>query len=81
MSTSRGIWETLSLLQGMSLELFETNELQRRRMSGFENYRRRNIVFERIFPAGNTHAPFVARFQSRKTPFRMRRNEIIPVEH
>jgi len=38
-------------------------------------------MFERVFPAGDADAPFVTRFQSRKTPFGMRCDEIVSIEH
>src|SRR5437588_8476112 len=38
-------------------------------------------MIERVFPAGDAHAPFVARFQSRETPLRMRRDQVVPIEH
>ena len=41
----------------------------------------RAIMIQRAFPARYAHAPFVARLQSGETPFRVWRNQIIPVEH
>ena len=38
-------------------------------------------MIKRIFPARDAHAPFVARFQPRESEFRMRRNQIIAVQH
>ena len=49
-------------------------------MSCFQDHWRRHVMFERVFPAGNTHAPFVAWFQAWKTPFRMWRDQIVSVE-
>ena len=40
-----------------------------------------HVVFERILPARNAYAPSVARLESRETPFRMRRDEVIPIEY
>jgi catechol 2,3-dioxygenase-like lactoylglutathione lyase family enzyme len=39
------------------------------------------VVIQRAFPARDAHAPFVARFESGKAEFRMRRDEIIAIEH
>ena len=50
-------------------------------MSRFEVDRRGAIMVERRFPASNANAPFVAWFESGKSPFRDRRDEIIAVEH
>ena len=50
-------------------------------MRRFEIDRRGGIVFERLFPARYANAPTIARFQSRKTPFRMRRDQIVSIKH
>jgi len=39
------------------------------------------MVVQRVFPAADAHAPFVARLESRESPLRTRRNEIISIEH
>jgi len=38
-------------------------------------------MVQSVFPARDAHAPFVARFESWEAEFRMRRNQIIAVEH
>ena len=38
-------------------------------------------MVQRVFPARDAYAPFVARFQSGEAEFRMRRNQIIAVEN
>src|SRR5437763_16977076 len=40
-----------------------------------------NIVVKRVFPARDANAPFVAGFKPGKPPFRVRGDEIVPVEH
>ena len=50
-------------------------------MGGFEIDRSGAIAFERGFPSGDANAPFVARFESRKSPFRNWGDEIVAVEH
>jgi hypothetical protein len=43
-------------------------------------HRRRAIVIQRAFPAGDAHAPFVAGLQSRKTPLWMRSDQVVSVQ-
>ena len=50
-------------------------------MRCFKINRRGAIMVQRAFPARDAYAPLVARFQSRETPFRMRRDKVISVEH
>jgi hypothetical protein len=38
-------------------------------------------MFERILPSRHAHAPFVARLESGKIPFRVRCHEIVAIEH
>src|SRR6266480_5501651 len=38
-------------------------------------------MIERVFPARDAHAPFVARFQPRETPLRTGRDQVVPIEH
>jgi hypothetical protein len=40
-----------------------------------------DIVVERVFPARDANAPFVAGFEPGKAPFRMWGDQIVPVEH
>jgi hypothetical protein len=47
----------------------------------FEINRGGAIVIKRAFPARHAHAPFVAGFESGEAEFRMRRNQIISIEH
>lgn len=50
-------------------------------MGCFEIDRRGAVVLERGFPARNTNTPFVAGFESWKSPFGNGCDEIVPVEH
>jgi len=50
-------------------------------MRGLEINRRRESALERVAPSRHANAPAVAWLQSRKTPFRMGRDEIVAVEH
>src|SRR5262245_61766762 len=38
-------------------------------------------MIERVFPTRDAHAPFVARFQPREAPLRMRRDQVVSIEH
>jgi hypothetical protein len=71
----------LQELQSIRFQIFQRHKLKRARMRRLQINRRGAIVFERRFPARNAHAPFVARFQSRKSPFRNRCDQIVPVQH
>jgi len=71
----------MRLFQRIRLQVFETDEFEGRRVRGFEINRSRAVSFKRGFPARNANAPFVARFQSRESPFRNWRNQIVAVEH
>src|SRR5689334_17551812 len=50
-------------------------------MGGFEVDRGCPIVVERVFPARHADAPFVARLETRKTPFWLRCYQIVAVEY
>src|SRR3982751_5781998 len=50
-------------------------------MGGLKVDRGRAIVIHRALPASHTHAPLVTRFQSGEAPFRMRRDQIVSVQH
>lgn len=50
-------------------------------MGGFKVDRRGAVALERFFPARNTNTPAIARFQTGKAPFGMRRDEIVSIEH
>jgi len=50
-------------------------------MRCFEINRCGDAVFERVFPTRHAHAPLVARLEPGKTPFRMRCNQIVSIEH
>ncbi len=41
----------------------------------------RDAVLQSVFPTRDANAPLLARLQSGKPPFRMRRDQIVPVEH
>jgi len=43
--------------------------------------RRGAVVIERRFPARNTNAPAITGLQTGKTPFRMRRDQVVSIEH
>jgi hypothetical protein len=47
---------------------------------GFEIDRRRDVMFQRVFPSRYAHAPFVARFQSGESPFWMGCHQIVPIQ-
>ena len=65
----------------MRLQLFQCDEFERRGVRCFKINRSCAVVIKRAFPARHTHAPFVARFQSGKTPLWMRRDKIVSIEH
>jgi hypothetical protein len=50
-------------------------------VSRFEVNRRGNSVVERFLPARHANAPSVSGLQARKFPLRVRRNEIISLQH
>src|SRR5260370_40348312 len=50
-------------------------------MRGFKIDRSGAVVIKRAFPARDADAPLIARLQSGEAPFRMRRDEIVSVEH
>ena len=50
-------------------------------MRRFEIDRRGAAAFQSGLPARDADTPAIARFQSRKTPFRHWRHEIVPVEN
>jgi hypothetical protein len=50
-------------------------------MGGFKIDRGGAVMVERIFPARDAHAPFIARFEPRETPLRMRRDQVVSIEH
>jgi hypothetical protein len=65
----------------MRLELFKSHKLESRGMSCLQDNGRGDVVLQRVFPTGDADTPFVARLQSRKTPFRVRCYQIVTVEH
>src|SRR5437016_4098035 len=75
-STARG-----SLFERVRLKFFKGDELERRTMRCFKVNRGRAVVIKRVFPARDAHAPFVTRFESRKSVFWMRRDQVIPIKH
>ena len=40
-----------------------------------------DAVVERFFPTGHADAPFVARLEPGKFPFRMRRDQVVSLQH
>ena len=49
-------------------------------MCRFQIHRRSAVVIQRAFPAGDAHTPSVAWLQSRKTPLRMRSDQVVSIE-
>ena len=68
------------LFQSVRLQLLKANELQSRRMRGLEVHRCSDIMFECVFPSGDANTPLVAGFEPGKTPFRMRRDEVVSIK-
>jgi hypothetical protein len=68
------------MLHRVRLQFFERNKLERGGVSGFQINRSGQTSLERSFPARDTDAPFVARFQTREAPFRMRRDQIVSIQ-
>ena len=64
----------------MRLKLLDADELERRRMRGLQNDRRGHVMFERILPPRHANTPFVARFESRKSPFRMGSDQVVAIQ-
>src|ERR1700730_5288760 len=50
-------------------------------MGGLEINRAGNAVVERFLPTGHADAPFVARLKPGKFPFRMRRDQVVSLQH
>ena len=50
-------------------------------MGCFKIDRRGAVVIKGRFPTRDADAPFIARFESGKSPFRHRRDQIITIEH
>src|SRR3989442_7886696 len=65
----------------MRLEFFERNEFERGGVGRFKIDRGGATVVERIFPARDADAPFVARLEPRKSPLWNRCDEIISIEY
>ena len=63
------------------MKIFQRHEFEGGSVGCFEINRRRAVVVERGFPARNADAPFVAGFESGKSPLRNRRDQIVPVEN
>src|SRR6266480_1350881 len=72
---------TGSAFQRIRLQIFEGDELERGGVRCFKIDRGRATVIKRSFPARDADAPFITRFQAGETPFRMRRDQIVSVEH
>src|SRR5580765_6139465 len=62
------------------LQFFQRDELERRSMRCFQIHRRRAVVIQRAFPAGDAHTPLVAWLQSGKTPLRMRCDQVVSIQ-
>ena len=65
----------------MRLQLFERNKLERGRVTRFQVNRPGPTALERSFPARDADAPSIARLQAGKTPFRVGRDKIVPIEN
>src|ERR1700680_4066793 len=50
-------------------------------MRGFKVNRCSSPALERFFPARDTNAPAIARFQPGEAPFGMRGNKVVSIEH
>src|ERR1700746_49085 len=50
-------------------------------MGGFQIHRSGTVVIQCVFPARDADAPFVAWFQPRETPLRMRRDQVVSIEY
>jgi len=62
-------------------QVFQRNEFQRGGVRGFKIDRGRAIVIKRAFPTRDADAPFVTGLESGKSPFRLRRYQIVSIEH
>ena len=49
-------------------------------MRSFQIHRRRAVMIKRAFPARDAHTPLIPRFQSGKTPLRVRRDQVVSVQ-
>ena len=70
-----------SVFKRVRLEIFQRDKLQGRRMCCLQIDRWRDAAFERVHPSSHAQTPSISRFQPRKSPFRMRRHEVIAVEN
>jgi hypothetical protein len=64
----------------VSLQFFQGNEFDSGAVGCLQINGRGTIVFERGFPARDAHAPLVTWFQTGKSPFRARRDQVVSVE-
>ena len=64
-------------LEGVRLQIFQRDKLERVKMRGFEDDLRSHARIERLDPASDAEAPAVARRQSRKIVMRHGRGEVI----
>ena len=65
----------------MRLQFFKRNKLERGRVTRFQINWSGPAALERSFPARDANAPSVARLQSGEAPFRMGRDQIVPIEN
>src|SRR5712691_929717 len=49
-------------------------------MRCFHVHERRAVVIKRAFPARDAYTPLVTRLQSRKTPLRTRRDQVVSIQ-
>lgn len=66
--------------QRVRLQFFERDKLERGSVTRFQINRPGQTSLERSFPARNTDAPSVARLQAGEAPFRMGRDEVVPIQ-
>src|SRR5205814_191531 len=80
-STAAAVQLLSGLRYRMRLEFFQRDKLERGSMRCFQIHRRRAVVIQRAFPAGDAYTPLVARVQSGKTPLWMRCDQVISIQH
>src|SRR5436309_4661967 len=78
-STAASVQLLLGPRYRVRLQFFQCDELERGSMRRFQIHRRRAVVIERAFPAGDAHTPLIAWLQSGKTPLRTWCDQIVSV--
>lgn len=67
--------------ESVGFEVVKADKLKGGGVRCFEVDRRSNAAPQRITPARYANTPAISGIESRKSPLRMGRNEIVPVEH